>query len=425
MKTVTYVENFVIDLSSDDALKCDGVNVDNNVLRGFNGYRSIDARTDYMGFVGANSKYLFPHTDRLFRRYDGEAFKNLQVKNPNNDPTAKDARYDIYRDVAYLAFDNDGVLRYDEQAASNASRWAWRDSAADIAVVNERLVMLTEDGMHLRFAECGDRLYSDEEKDGYAVPDISLPSQVQAITRFDVNTLYALGNTCYKVRFYADERDISLTTVADGLGKVSPRSVVQIGDKIVFAAADGICVLRNGTVTPIFGRLNNVVSDFSVCRAKPWRGKYVLFVPQSGGYCGYVLDVNKNICSAMLCRDVRDICVYRDTDVMITVGGELVRSSAELFRSVRFARSRIDFGNLKRKHLRRLNIVTKHNVDIFITDESGARRVYRVNGSKKLQSLRIRGSGRAFDMEILSSGQTEVTALSLVAEISEEDRYGS
>lgn len=52
-------------------------------------------------------------------------------------------------------------------------------------------------------------------------------------------------------------------------------------------------------------------------------------------------------------------------------------------------------------------------------------RVYRVKGSDKMQSVKINGKGRSFDVEIRSQGAIDVRAFRLRAETYKEEYYGS
>ncbi len=423
---VTYTENFALDLSSDDCLLCDGIVADNKVLRGVNVMQSIDARTDYKGIVGASSKYLFVHTNKVFRRYDGTEFKNLSIKMPVINPESIDARYDIYRDKAYLAFDQDGVIKYDDENVTSqlAERWAFNDAVEAVAVVNERVAVLTKNGTRLRFAPCNQRLYSEGEQ-GYVMPSVDFPCSVQAIKRLDYNTLYALGSNCYKVTFSADETDIKFKTVASGLGKVIMHSVVVLGGKIIFATENGLYALHNDAVTPIFPELNKAVRSYEGSRANAWRGKYVLSVPFNQGRVVYVLDVSRSKCEAMLNRDIFDIHQFNGRDCAVNVNGELVAAVDGVFRPSVFVRSGIDFKCNENKFLRKMYIAAKYDVDVFITDGFGEKRLYRVKGGDKSQSVNIFGKGKAFTVEIRSRGKMEVTEFSLVAETYKEEYYGS
>lgn len=425
VQRLIYVEGFAIDLSSKDAMLCDGVNVQGGVLRGARDYEQFDTlNNDYKGLVGANGKYLFSHTDKIFRKFDGTANKNLQLKMPVINPISKDVRSDMYRDIPYVCFDQDGIITYDESNESRPTyRWSFKEAVEDIAIVNERVVTLTNGGIRLRFSESGQPLSSDNESDGVYAPAINLPGPVQAICRYGANTLYAFGNACYKVTFSAKEEDIKVNAIADGLGKVYLHSVKQIADRIVFASKQGLYSLRNDKVKPIFTELNKAVVNYEGCRASVWMGKYVLTVPDEKGRCGYVLDVDQGRCIAVLCRDVVDVCAYKDNDVMVMSDGRLVRFADDAYRTGVFARSRIDFGDSRRKYLRKLNITTKYDVSVSLTDENGVKRSYVVNGSDKMQSVRICGNGRTFGMEIRSFGQMEVRSLSIVAEAYKEVCY--
>lgn len=426
-KQLTYVEDFRIDLSSTDALKSYGAQVDNGVLRGLRECETVEQSRAYLGIAGASSKYLFVYSNASLWRYDGENATHIQRKSPRIDPYSKEARYDIYRDIAYLAFDDDGIIRFDENADTVNQRWAYLDAAQDIAVVNERIIMLTDNGRCLRFAECGKRLYSDvENRNGRDVtPVISLPTVAQAICRADYNTLYVLGDTCYKVIFSANEQDIKLTQIASGVGKAVRASVARVGNRIVFATEAGLRCLKNDVITPLFDGLSNVVSNFSFVKARAWRGEYALTVPYGEGLRTYLLNVDDERCSALLWKDASDPTEFGGKDYLLTANGKLVCVKEDVFAPARFVRTRIDFGSGNYKYLRRLNVTTKYDVEISVTYDNGVTNVYRFKGSDEPQTLNIFGKSRAFGIEIRSQGQIEVSALSIKAETYKEDYYGN
>ena len=421
VKQLTYSENFQIDLSSGDALSCDGVNIQNGVLRGFNAYEPLDERKEYFGIVGVENNALFVHTNRTLRKYDGE-FSNLMVKIPVLNPISADERYEIYRGAVYIAFDEDGVIRHD-CATGKSTRWAFNDYAADIAVVNERLAMLLTDGVTIRFADCNGRLYSEVEK-ADVTQSVTLPSAVQAITRSGFNTLYALGDACYKLTFSAKDEDIKVDEIARGIGEVNHNTVREINGKIVFASKNKLYALSNGGIKRIFPELSEAVNGFDGCRASVWRGRYVLTVPYLEGRRAYVLDVERGKCVAMLCRGVVDVSVYGDKDVLVKQDGELLISRAEEYSPAVFTRSGINFGTSSVKYLRKLTLTSKYDVEVIITDGDGVSRSYYVRGGENMQSLNVQGKGRTFKLQIRSAGQAEVTFLSLTAETYKEVYYG-
>ena len=421
---VTYVENFAIDLSSADLLLCQGVNVENNVLRSLNGYEVLDERKDYSGLAGVNSAAMFAYTGKTLRRYDGEKFKNLITKMPFAGAMTIGGRYDVYRDKVYFAFDDDGVIQYDGALVQPTNRWATLESVIDLAIVNERIVLLTDNGLTLRFGDVNGRVYSEGDTRDI-IPMITLPIAVQAIVMLDKNVLYALGTTCYKVTFSADEQDIKLSAIAYGLEEVVQRSVAKIDDKIIFATRGKIYVLRNDKITAVFNELSEALRSFDGCRGNAWRGRYALTIPRNQGRVGFVLDVDGCKCVSVLNKDIVDVDVFNGKDVFVTARGELARSLDGVYGSGVFARSHIDFGTTKRKFLRRLNVATKYDLQITITNERGASTSVTVKGGDKMQTLNIFGNGRAFDLSIQSNGQMEVTALSLTADTYKEEYYGT
>lgn len=425
VKTLTYVENFDVDLSSADALACCGVKVDHNVLRGLSGYETVDDTHAFMGIAGVGSKYLFMYNNKSTFRYNGERFNQIMMKIPVTGTYTEDACYDVYRDVAYIALDNDGVIRYDENASSPMQRWAFHDHAIDLAIANERVVMLTDNGFVLRFSECGGRVHSDVEMSSGFAPTITLPTPAQAVVRLGFNALYVLGDTCYKAVFSANEQDIKLEAVASGIGSVLRHTVAQVGDKIIFASRKRLYCLCRDKITPIFPEIRNVVRDFEGARAREWRGAYALSVLYGQERRTYLLDVDKSKCVAMLWNDVFDVTTFNGQDFMLAPDGALVCVNRKLDYPLRFVRTGINFGTESCKYLRRVNVTTKNDIQLRITRDDNTTQVYNVRGSDKPQVLNVNGKSRAFNLEIRSDKQTEVTALSLTAEAYKEAYYGN
>lgn len=425
LKRLTYAESFRADPL--DALDGYAYTTANGVLRGLNGCAKIDDERTYMGIAGASDKYLFLHTDKALYKFDGEKASHIMTKIPAINPVSKDARYEIYRNAAYVAFDDDGVIRFDESAENVKQRWAYADGAQDVAVVNERIVMLTENGTVLRFAECGGRVFSDVEirQGNPPAPTVTLPTAAQAICRLGLNTLYVLGDTCYKATFSADEQEIKLRPIASGLGVVALHSVAQVGDSIVFAAANRLYRLRNDKITPVFGALSSAIRDFSAVRARAFNGFYALTVPHGNGRRTCLCDVNDESLCAVLWKDASDVTRYGATAFMLGLDGTLMREVEGEFAPLLYVRSRIDFGVNSVKYLRRLYITAKYDVDVTISNEQNSARRYRVKGSDRPQSIAICGKGKEFRVEISSQGATEVSALSFTAETYKEAYYGN
>lgn len=422
VQVLRYVEDFSLDMSSPDAIGSYGVSADGGVLKGLAQCKAIDDGFTYKGIVGANSKYLFVHTNKTFYRHDGEKPHLVMHKIPVTGEYSSDERYAVYRDAAYLALDNDGVMRYDEAADSPAKRWVFKTHVIDFDFVNERMAFLCENGFVLRFSECGEQALTQDGDDGCPAPAITLPTQAQAVCRLGQNTLYVLGDVCYKVTFSADEKDIVLKPVASGIGSVIHHSVARVGDKIVFASKQRTYCLYGDRVSAVFEGLSRVINDFSAVRARAWRGKYALSVPVEDGYRTFLLDVDQNKCVSMLWKDVCDVTQHKGADYMLDSNGKLYRSD-EGYAPCRFVRT-IDFGDERYKYLRRLNVASKYDVTLLITDESGTTVSLSVKGSGKPQTFKLYCKSRVFTLEIISNGQLELTALSLTAEAAKEAYYG-
>lgn len=426
LKRLTYAEEFSLDLSSADILRCEGADVSYGTLRGYAEYAPVVSNTDYLGLVGATEDYVFAHSGRNLRRFDGEKVTSLFSKLPMVQSDTTDARYDIYRGTVYMAFDSDGVIRHNPTLSPATVRWAYNDNALDVAAVNERLAILVNGGRTLRFAPVNSRLYSDSETKE-TVLSVELPSAVQAIVRCGFNTLYALGNSCYKVEFSSKEEDIRITVLAENIDKVIMHSAVKLGDKIIFASVNGaLYSLKNNKITRIFKKSEWIIKqNADTLRAVPWRGKYVLTFAYGVGRSAYVLDVDNEKCCGALYNDIVDVCAYKGADVAVTADGRLVQTVADLYHPVRFLRSGVDFGVGGDKYLRSLTVLSKYDVTVSLTNELNQTRRYLFKGSDKPCSLRICGKGKVFELEIFSQGQTEVSKLEIAAETYKEGYYSS
>lgn len=425
-RRVKYVENFAIDLSSKDSLCCDNVRVENNVLRGFG------ALTDVMGhgvkffnIIGVNKDLLYLQHKQYIYKYAGinSPGKIPMFANVTGDNT--DGRYVISRNMLYLTYDQDGLWAHNTGLAAsqiNVFHTFCASHLDDVEVVNERPVVLFEE-KKIRFTDCDDITFKkyDETSGGY----FELPSRVQAIKSLGANTLYAFGETCYKITFSADEADITVNVVARGLSRVFNHSVAAIGKKIVFATLDGLYVLQGDKVTRIFRQIDASLPRYDNCYGSVWRGKYAFSVEYKGERSTYVLDVDKQTCSAVLHKDVKEICSFKDNDYVLSTNGTFSRIENETFTDSRFVRSGIDFGISARKYLRRLVIQTNYDVDVYLTVD-GVKRCYRIKGGGRIQSVLVVGSGRVFDVEIhAQQRQLQISRFELLAETYKEDNYGN
>jgi len=409
---VKYTENFAVNLSNDDAKKCGGYIAENNTLKGLYACEQCDARRKFKGIMGQYDDGILVFTDQLMQKYNGE-FKTLVTNT-----TASDDLYGaVSRDRFYVTYKNQGLWTGNMNFATHC---IVKENLMSIAVANERLIVLHDNGSKVWFGKYGEHyLYMREDVQSDYV---TLPTPCDALISVSSNAVYALGKTCYKITFGADLTDIKVEKTAQGLGNVLARTVCALENTIVFATSNGLCRLDNGKVKRILNGFE--ISDGITYRAKVWRGYYVLLSRRNDGSTAYVFDVGKETCAGVLYDNLADIYQSDGCSFTVFCDGSFCRENKTEFYPARFIRSQIDFGTNACKFLRRLNVKTKCGVDVYITDNECKRR-YFVKGSKNMQSIPLTGKGCEFTVEIRSQGETEITCFELTAETYKEDYYGN
>lgn len=379
--------------------------------------------TDYAfvkGLLGNLGKFVWAHFPQGAMLYEHEKSNLLRPVVANYNTLAD---YCKYRDSFYLTYDNKAIYKAEEKQHTVLSDLS---VITAIAFVNDRLVALQK-GKKLYFSEAGDeRITFTATDDKPESPSVTLPGDCQAIVSVKRNELYLLGEECYKMTVSADFTDVKLDCIASLDSKVSKRTVKVINDKVVFATAKRLYVLSGGKVKRIFADFDKAVdNDYSVCRASVVADKYVLSRPYGNVRRAYVLDLDKECCIGVLGDNVVEVTLFGDRGFVATTD-EYLKEYVPLlgYDDGVYVRAQVDFGTTQRKFLRKLNIRSKYDVDVRITDENGSRTLL-VRGSERLQSIPLTGSGVFFDYRILSRGQMRVDCFELVAHTYKEAYYGS
>lgn len=413
--SVKYIENFALNLSSKDVLSCDGVRVKDNVLRGLCAPVRCISQNNFDGLIGYDgTSCCYLHTAQGITRYNITDAKVEDavlwgVDHPNVCAT-------FYRNKPYIVVVDGGLFRSDGKYYTLLVSKPIRS----VAVAGERIVVLSSDGLEVFFGDSGTETVSLATK--HPSPSLTLDTQCQALHAFGNNTIYALGPTCYKITLSDNLADIKVQRIAYGLSCVAEHSVATVGDSVVFATFNGLYRLKKDKITRIFSGLDNMFRNYNGARSGLWHDYYTLLVPNGTKRKAFALDVDKQECVGVLYDGLRDIKFFNYKHYMLFSDGTLNYEYPLVSYPSRFVRSAIDFGVAERKYLRRLNIITKMNVDVYVTDDRRTRCLH-VKGGKAMQSIPLNGQGRTFTLEIRSKGELEVTCLELVADIYKEAQY--
>lgn len=418
--TVKYVDNFA-PLNSQDVAACRAVTFQDGVLRAMPDLTAVTVYSNYAGFFGVSSKYLFTYmTNGMVIYNHSKAYFPVFID--ANKPRTMSC-YCYYREKFYFSYEDKPSYKLEPMRYEQTS-----DSKfAAMCFVNDRFLGLT-DGLNLYLGENGeDKLNLEDEQK--PVPYLTLPTKCSAMVSLGLNDVYLLGKTCYKLTVSADFSDVKLKRLATGLTEVNKWSTQVLGDKIVFATDGGLYVIRKDKVSRILTDFDAVVNQkYSSCRASALDGKYVLSFPQrfKQRNIAYLLDVDKQQCVGVLHEGVVQVQEHYNNVNCITDDGSLNQYTSLSYATATYLKSNVDFGTPARKFLRRLNIRTKNAITVYVTDEYGEK-AYSVSGSDAVQSIPVVASGVNFTYRIVSADnkQLVVDKFELVAEIYKEARNGN
>lgn len=417
--TVKYKDDFVLDFNSQDINACRAVTTENGVLRGLPVLTSVTPFNNFTGILGVTSKYLYAYTTNSFVIFSHpNNFFPVFINPDVNRNVGCSCRY---REQFYFSYEDNTsykVFPMTYQMISNSKFVA-------MCFVNDRFLGLTN-GRELYLGENGEDTVNLNDAEN-PVPYVTLPSYCQAMVAVGLNDAYLLGTTCYKLTVSADFSDFKLKRIATGLTEVNKHTVQIFGDKIVFATNNALYSLCNDKVTRIMPEFDYVVNrDYSQCRGSALNGKYVL----SARYglkqrFTYVLDLDKRQCVSVLQEGILDVGEHDNYVWCVTTGGNIRLYNKVYPDDAEYVRSNVDFGTPSRKFLRRLNVRTKGDIRIYLTDEYGEQVVY-VKGGDRVQSIPVVASGVNFSYKITRADKAlQVDAFELVAQTYKEADYGN
>lgn len=405
--------DFSSSLSAKNGVCASGAAVVGKTLRSVNAFSAVklSANEDMIGFGGEGAGYLcVVARDKVFR-YD----KRLLRKAFDMDGDCDSYAGIVGRDYVYVSPSSGGMWRIDRQSALDMGLLNY----VGLAYVGERVVGL-DSGSAVYFGDVGSNKL---QTNASYTSNIALRTPCQGLACVSNNVLYALGPTCYKLVFDADKENLQSLKIAQGLDKVVSASVAVMGDAVIFATVTGLYALKNDKVTRIFVKSGGIFEDYSKCRARVWRGKYVLTDLSGETALSYALDVDTQTCCCVLPKGLTDIVDYQGDVYAIFQDGKLYKMDKDVYSDLYYAVNDVDFNRTQAKYLRRVNIQTKYDLQLRLTSEEETR-LLTVKGKRAMQSLTVYLKGHSFNIEIRANGQTELKKLEITADVYEEDKYG-
>lgn len=425
-KKVKYVENFRFDLSSPACRGYNNVYVKDNALVNYGTFSRIFTHGEkFFNFIGVVNGKLYLHAFDGLERYNGNGQLTWLPMFDNVVNGCTDGHLALQRDMQYLTLNGQGLWAHDTTISlpkMNVFHSFNDRTIDDVAVVNDRPVVLT-DKDKLYFADSDDRYFSNYEAEN--VGYLRLPSEIGAIEALGFNTLYALGDACYKVTFGADERKVKIETLAQKLGTAFAHSAAVVGDKLIFATTQGLYAVKGNKVTRIFKQLDESFYPYDDCHGFVWKGNYLFSTVLNGECMSYLLDVDKQLCLEVLPKGVRQVFTHQGEDLVLTDKKYVMLWEKDLYGESRFVRRNVDFGTSARKYLRQLIVDSRYDVEVRVIAD-GAEYSYSVKGRNGVQKIPLSANGRLFDAEIISNGsKLEIHRFEIVAETYKEDNYGN
>lgn len=408
-----YTVDFARGLNAKNGIFASGAEVTDGVLRSTNAFAPVNQQTEeeFIGFGGATESFLCVVSRNKAFRFD----KKLLRKAFDMDDDCVSYTRLVGRSCVYVSPDSGGLWRVDKQQAADMGGLDY----AGLAYVNERVAGLAL-GSRIYFGATGtDKLATNSS----ATRNIVLQSNCQGLACVSNNVVYALGPTCYKLIFNADNENIQALKIAQGLDDVVSQTVAVMGSTVIFATARGLYALKNDKITRIFAKGGGIADDFTDCRACVWRGKYVL-TNVGGQALSYALDVDTQSCCCVLPQGLIDIADFQGETYAVFQDGKLYKMQKNAYSDMVYAVSDVDFNRTQAKYLRRINVQTRYDVQLRLSSDEEMR-LLTVKGKRALQSITVFLKGSSFSLEIRSSGQAELKKLEITADVYEEDKYGS
>ena len=402
-----YKFDFALDCASADIADCASVEVIGGALRALPSFTRLSTRSAYQGIFGRLGDTLYLHSNNKVYAYDGALQEIATVSSGIGKPCSAEYRGTIITSIKSFGT---CVLQ-----GSDFTR-VTSDAYNDLTVAGERIFALRGNAVY--FGEVGEHSVSDSCE--YA----ELPAQCNAIVTLG-NSAYALGDTCCKLTPSADYNGFQVSVFARGIGEVQRGSAAVLGNRVVFAASDGLYCLDGSRVKRIFNKISRNI-DFTDCFASVYRGGYLLSLPATANRPTLLLDIDEEKCLCVYAANISQTQVYRGKISAVFANGLFKGETgvaAEYNDEMQYKFSNVDFGVNGVKHLRCLLIKTASPVDLYLTSESETR-LTRVNGKPRVQRIPLYGSGRRFCLHIKSKGDARIEYLELAAETFKEKNYG-
>lgn len=387
---------FLSDGVRSDCLRSQNVSLQGNVLRAQHGWTVFNDKQKYTRFYEDYGSGLIASTGEQLVKIDNSGAVTPYTFRSPVEPFVRVK----YRDWIFGTTANTGTLKLNK--GNSYPYWSTRMDS--LAVAGERIFGVYDSTLY--FSNVSEN-FSDS-----AMQTVKLPSRCTALAAYG-GVLYILGKTCYKLVPSAENTDIKFSALYDGLADVLPDTVAVVGEKVVFATANGLYYIANGKVKRVFDGVASVLRLDNM-RAYALDNYYVaLCTLSNGAKTALMLDVNNGKTAGVL-ADVADIIKYRNMVLAVKTDGIIYRLDDTYADTVRFERA-VDFDFSGPKFLRKMVIKTKFPAEVYITADN-VTRLYKVRGKRGIQTLPVSGCGNSFTVKISSSGETAVDVLELIAE---------
>lgn len=404
-KTLRYKFKFVLDGASNDINECSSVDLTNGKLTALPSLTALSTKS-FTGIIGRDDSDLYIHSGNRIYAYDGNELQEIIKVSGGG---GIDPRKAVYRGKIFVSLLNKGTYKLEQKNAYIITE----DSYDDMTTCGERLFALRSNKLY--FGQVAEEMISDGSD------YVELPTACNALVGV-FGKLYALGDVCYKLVPSADDTSFVIKEIARGIGEVYSKSIVVIGNCVIYVSANGIYSLTNDKVTRIFRKLTNSL-NFVNCSAIIYRGQYLLSLPNTINCPTFLLDIDEERIAAVYGRNIVQAVVYNGALSAVYSGGLFKGEKGEYNDEMRYKASNVNFGTDGVKHLRSIMVKTNNPLDLYLASDEETR-LWRIQGKNRVQRIPICGKGRKFSVAINSKGNTEVEYLELAAEEYKEINYG-
>lgn len=288
----------------------------------------------------------------------------------------------------------------------------YADGFSSMTVCADRIFGLY--GKDVRYTAAG-------ERDGWDNGEtITLPSACDALVTIG-QTVYALGNTCYKIAPDGDDVEFKFRVFANNIGAVAPLSVVNYNGRAVLASTSGLYQINSDKLTPIFEELSQVV-DFSAASGAMSNGKYYLTCrtknsSEIANDVTLILDLDSEKIVGNLGEGFGSICANNEM-IYSEIGGKLYRIKSGVSQG-KYLKTNVDFSTSQKKFLDSMTVTTLNDLDVIIRSENETR-LYKIAGKKTPQKINLRDMGWEFSIELSSDMGLNVEKMTLFAHTTAE-----